>query len=152
MELILFIGLQAAGKSTFYRAYFAPSSAYAYVSKDRLRNNPKPERRQRALLTEALAAGRSAVVDNTNPSEADRAPLIALGKEHGAIVSGYFFAPAVGASLERNRQREGKARVPDVAIFATRKRLVPPTYAEGFDHLYTVSIPEPGVFLVRKLR
>ena len=151
MELILFVGLQAAGKSTFYRAYFEPPGEYAYVSKDRLRNNPRPERRQQALLIEALAAGRSVVVDNTNPSEAERAPLIALGRGYGAAISGYFFEPAVGASLERNRQREGKARVPDIAIFATRKRLTPPTYAEGFDRLYTVSIPQPGVFLVRKL-
>ena len=64
MELILFVGLQAAGKSTFYRAYFEPPGEYAYVSKDRLRNNPRPERRQQALLIEALAAGRSVVVRN----------------------------------------------------------------------------------------
>lgn len=151
MELILFTGLQAAGKSTFYRACFETQGGYIYVSKDRLRNNPKPERRQRQLIAEALAAGRSVVVDNTNPTEADRGPLLALGKEYGATLSGYYFEPAVGASLERNRQREGKARVPDVAIFATRKRLSPPTYAEGFDRLYVVTIPQPGVFLIRKL-
>lgn len=95
---------------------------------------------------------RSVIVDNTNPSEAERAALIALGSAYGATISGYYFEPAVGASLERNRQREDKARVPDIAIFATRKRLTPPTPAEGFDRLYTVSIPQPGVFLVRKLR
>jgi len=151
MDLLLFTGLQAAGKSTFYQTHFAASGDYVYVSKDRLRNSAHPERRQRELIAAALAAGRSVVVDNTNPSDVERAPLIALGKAHGATVSGYFFEPAVGASLERNRQRVGKARVPDVAIFATRKRLTPPTYAEGFDHLYIVNISEPGAFLVRKL-
>ena len=38
----------------------------------------------------------------------------------------------------RNRGREGKARVPDVAIFTTRKRLVPPTIEEGFDEVVVV--------------
>jgi hypothetical protein len=38
--------------------------------------------------------------------------------------------------------------VPDVAIFATRKRLVPPSYAEGFDQLYAVHIADGGRFAV----
>src|SRR5579872_1787924 len=112
MDLIILIGLQAAGKSTFYEAYFQSSGSYVYISKDRLRNNSHPERRQRELPAEALAAGHSVVVDNTNPSETERALLIALAKEYGAVVKGYFFEPAVGASVARNRQREGKARVP----------------------------------------
>lgn len=151
MELIILIGLQAAGKSTFYQTYFGASGDYRYVSKDQLRNNRQPERRQRELIAEALSAGHSVVVDNTNPSPAERAPLIALGKAYGAVVSGYFFVPEVAASLERNRQRTGRQRVPDIAIFATRKRLVSPAYAEGFDHLYTVSTPQPGAFLIREL-
>ena len=51
-------------------------------------------------------------------------------------------------SLERNREREGRARVPDVAIYATRKKLAPPSYAEGFDMLYVVRIAGHGAFEV----
>jgi hypothetical protein len=40
--------------------------------------------------------------------------------------------------LARNARREDKARVPDVAVFATAKRLVPPSREEGFDELYRV--------------
>jgi hypothetical protein len=47
-----------------------------------------------------------------------------LGKDH-------CFESTRRESLGRNRGREGKARVPDVAILATAKRLVPPTLAEG---------------------
>lgn len=151
MELVIFTGLQAAGKSTFYQTHFSASGEYVYVSKDQLRTNRQPGRRQYVLIVEALSAGRSVVVDNTNPSLAERAPLIALGKAYGATVSGYFFIPEVKASLERNRQRAGHARVPDIAIFATRKRLVPPTYGEGFDHLFAVNISQPGSFLVQEL-
>jgi len=146
MELILFTGLQAAGKSTFYRERFA--GTHTLVSKDVLRNNPRPERRQEQLIAEALAAGRSVVVDNTNPTPEVRAPLIALGRRYGATIVGYSFVSTAGESLARNRQRQGKARVPDVAIFATRKRLVPPSYAEGFDQLYAVRIAEGGRFAV----
>jgi len=138
MELVILSGLQASGKSTFAAERFAVT--HAHVSKDRLRNNAKPERRQRQLVAEALAAGRSVVVDNTNPTAEDRAPLIALGHEHGARVVGYYFTSSVKGSLARNARREGRARVPDVAIFATRKRLAPPSYAEGFDALYAVRI------------
>ncbi|HZC79819.1 MAG TPA: ATP-binding protein, partial [Ktedonobacterales bacterium] len=146
MELILFTGLQAAGKSTFYRERFA--ATHTLVSKDVLRNNPRPERRQQQLIAEALAAGRSVVVDNTNPTPEVRAPLIALGRQYGATIVGYSFASTAGESLARNRQRQGKARVPDVAIFATRKRLVPPSYAEGFDQLYAVRIADGGRFAI----
>jgi len=40
--------------------------------------------------------------------------------------------------LERNRAREGKGEVPDVAIFATLKKLTRPSYAEGFSKLFYV--------------
>jgi hypothetical protein len=32
--------------------------------------------------------------------------------------------------------------VPDVAIFATRKKLEPPSFSEGFDELYEVTLDE----------
>ncbi len=118
------------------------------VSKDALRNNRRPGRRQAQLIAEALSAGRSVVVDNTNPTPAVRSELIALGREHGAQVVGYWFPPDVRASLERNATREGHARVPPVAIYATAARLVAPSYAEGFDALYAVQIAESGTFAV----
>lgn len=138
MELVIFCGLQAAGKSTFYARRFAET--HALVSKDLLHNNKRPERRQQQLIREALVAGRSVVVDNTNPTIEDRARLIALGREYGAQIVGYFFLADREASRTRNAAREGKARVPPVAIYATAKRLMPLTYAEGFDRLSTVRI------------
>lgn len=48
MELIIFIGLQGTGKSTFYRTRFA--ATHACISKDQFRNNPHPGRRQRQLV------------------------------------------------------------------------------------------------------
>src|SRR5437763_8485874 len=148
MGLVILIGLQGAGKTALYRTHFA--ATHEHVSKDVLRNNKKPSRRQAQLIDAALRAGRSVVVDNTNPTVADRASLIALGRAHGAQISGYYVEPSVSDSLARNREREGRARVPDVAIYATSKKLTPPSYAEGFDTLYGVRIAGPGTFEVHE--
>jgi predicted kinase len=148
MELIIFMGLQASGKSTFYRSHFA--ATHAYVSKDLLRNNKKPGRRQMQLVEEALQAGQSVVVDNTNPTPQEREPLIRLGHEYGAEVIGYHFESETRSSIERNKTRSGKARVPNVAIYTTAKKLIRPSYAEGFDKLYDVRIVNDVGFEVRE--
>ncbi len=140
MECVILIGLPASGKSTFFRERFA--GTHDHVSKDLLRNTRQPQRRQDQLIAASLASGRSVVVDNTNPSAAVRAPLIALARKHGAEVTGYFFVTEAGDAQRRNRAREGRERVPDVAIFTVRKRLEPPTMAEGFDRLFSVRVNE----------
>ena len=136
MELIIMIGLQASGKTTFARNRFGES--YRYVSKDLLKNNRHPARRQRQLIEEALHQGLSVVVDNTNPTIEERKELIDLGRLYNAEIIGYFFEIQLKQCLERNRTREGKARVPDIAIFATLKKLARPSYAEGFTKLFCV--------------
>jgi predicted kinase len=145
-ELVLFIGLQASGKSSFYRTRFAAS--HVLVSKDCFPNNSNPARRQRMLIEEALAAGRSVVVDNTNPTVQERAELIALARSFGASVVGCYFESRLSDCLERNRQRAGKARVPDVALYATHKLLCRPTLAEGLDRLLYVRLLGEGRFEV----
>ena len=50
--------------------------------------------------------------------------------------------------LRRNEMREGKARVPDVAIYATAKMLVAPSIEEGFDELLCVRLND-SAFEVR---
>jgi hypothetical protein len=47
----------------------------------------------------------------------------------------------VKTAVARNRLREGKARVPDVAIFVTAKKLVPPSFDEGFDEVRVIAPP-----------
>jgi predicted kinase len=136
MEMVILVGLQGSGKSTFYRQRFA--GTHALVSKDLLGNNRNPARRQAQLIEGVLQAGRSLVVDNTNPTAEARAELVGLARAHGAKVLGYYFHAHVKQSLERNALREGKARVPDVAIYATMKKLVRPSYDEGFDQLFYV--------------
>jgi len=139
-EVIILVGLPGAGKSTFVRQRLGQ---HVHISKDHFRNNGHPARRHMELIGEALAHGRSLVVDNTNVSREERAETIDEARRHGARVVGYYFDCEVRECLARNALREGRARIPNVGIFAAAKRLVRPHLEEGFDELYTVRpLPE----------
>ena len=84
-------------------------------------------------IAAALDAGRSVAVDNTNPSRADRAPVIELARARGARVVAYHVRATTREAVARNEGRAGRARVPKVAIFTVAKRLEPPAADEGFD-------------------
>ncbi len=137
MELIIFIGLQASGKTTFYHNNFA--STHQHVSKDLFPNNKHKNRRQTQLITAALNEGKSVVVDNTNPTTIERAPLIEIGNSYDCKIIGYYFDLPLKVCLERNSQRHGKAKVPEVGIYATLKKLTRPDYSEGFHDLFDIS-------------
>jgi predicted kinase len=146
LELVIFVGLQASGKTTFFRERFA--ATHEHVSKDLFPNNRNRNRRQEKLIGAALSAGSPVVVDNTNPTVEDRRTLIELGREHGAKIVGYYFESTARECVERNRLRAGKEKVPDVAIYATAKKLVPPSYPEGFDELFRVCVAGDHAFEV----
>jgi predicted kinase len=142
LELIVFTGLPASGKTSFYRERFAAS--HVHISKDAWPNARKREARQRRLIDEHLRAGRSVVVDNTNPTPAERGPLIAIGRTLGALVVSYAFASTVDESHRRNAGRDGRARIDDVGIRAIASRLVVPGAHEGFDLRFEVRLGDDG--------
>lgn len=146
MEEIIFIGLQGVGKSTFYRKYFA--TTHTYISKDLLTRSKtmNKDAKQNRLLEEALQAERSVVIDNTNPTLKDREQLIRIAHSYNAKAIGYYFDASVRECIARNKERSGKAQVPDKAIYITAKRMVLPTYEEGFDMLFRVHTKENGFF------
>lgn len=140
MDVLLFCGLQAAGKSTFYRAHFL--TTHLLISKDSMPLVKRKDQRQQELLHLALQAQHSVVIDNTNPTPAERVPLIELARSYHAQITGYYFVTTTQKAIARNQQRSGKANVPPVAIYSTAARLTPPTYAEGLDKIYYVQIAE----------
>ncbi len=130
------VGLQGCGKSTWVREHLA--GTYVVVSKDHWPRAHRREARQRRVVAELLAAGASVVVDNTNPSEAERAPLVAAAREAGVPVRAVWIDTPPEGCAERNEAREGRTRVPLVGLLATRRRFVPPTVAEGFERVDVV--------------
>lgn len=130
--LIIMTGLQGSGKSTFYTKYL--SEDYVRVNLDTL----KTRYQEKLLIEKCLSDGVSYAVDNTNPTRLDRERYIIPAKEAGYRIIGYYIEASVSDCLQRNALREGKARVPDVAIFATAKKLEIPSYNEGFDELYLI--------------
>ena len=130
------MGLPGAGKSTFARARFP---TYDYISKDAFPPAAKNKQaRQDAALRASLSAGRAVLIDNTNVTRADRAAGIRIAREVAARVVGYYFEVSTRDAVARNERREGRAKVPKVAIFTAAKRLEPPALDEGFDDLTVV--------------
>lgn len=144
-EGVIFVGLQAAGKSTFYVERFFNS--HVRVSLDLLRTR----QRERVFLDACLRTRQPFVVDNTNPTVAERARYLEPVLGAGFRAVGYFFVPDVAASIRRNETRAGRWRVPRVGIYGTRKRLEAPSYVEGFDRLFEVTITPEGEFVVAEV-
>ena len=149
-ELALLVGLPGSGKSSFYRLHLA--ATHALVSKDLMGSARDKNVRQARQIAEALSAGRSVAADNTSLTPADRAPLLALARLHHARASAYFFDAPARDCQARNALREGRARVPEVAIWAMARRLVPPAFAEGFDAIFRVRLLSGGGFAVEEIK
>ena len=148
-ECVILIGLPGAGKSSFYRERFA--ATHDHVSKDLWPHARNREARQQGEIGQALAAGRSVVVDNINAAAADRAATIATARARGARVVGYFFSVSTREAVARNAERTGRARVPNVAIFRAAKTLETPDLSEGFDQLFRVGLTEDRGFSVEEI-
>jgi predicted kinase len=146
VEAVILIGLQGAGKSTFYRARFG--ATHVQVSLDLL----KTRHRERTLLTECLAAQRAIVVDNTNPARADREVYIAAAKRAGYRVAGYYFQSRIDDCQRRNSQRAEGQQVPLLGLLGTARRLELPGFEEGFDELHYVRLAGDGQFVVEEWR
>lgn len=136
MELVIFCGIPAAGKSSFYRERFFDT--HVRVNLDML----KTRHRERLIFEACLEARQPVVIDNTNPAAADRAGYIAAARARGFAVLGYYFRSVIAESLERNARREGSKRVPDRAVMGAAGRLEIPRPEEGFDRLFYVRLED----------
>ena len=133
-EMIIFIGIPASGKSTFYEKNFA--ATHDRISLDILQTRF----RENKMLLEAVDSGKSCVIDNTNVSVAERKKYIDIAQEHGYKIIGYYFRSAIDECRIRNDQRQGKKKVPEIALRNKAAYLEQPSKQEGFDELYYVKI------------
>ena len=135
--IAIMTGIQGSGKSTFCKECLA---SFTRINLDDLHTRY----REKQVFENALQDYVNIVIDNTNPTVADRKKYIQRAKTEGYKVVGYFMQSRIKDCVERNRNRTGKARVPDMAIAATSNKLQLPSLEEGFDELYFVSIVEDG--------
>jgi len=134
MEAIIFCGIQATGKSTFYQQHFF--STHVRISLDLL----KTRNREDVFLAACFSTLQKFVADNTNLLKAERAKYIQQARQHKYKVTGYYFRSDLEEAIKRNSFRTGKACIPEKGIRGAYKRLELPSIEEGFDELYYVTI------------
>lgn len=146
MQLIILVGIQASGKSTFYKKRFVDT--HVRINLDML----KTRHRERILFQACLEAKQPVVIDNTNPTRKDRSRYIVPARAAGFRIIGYYFQAHVDDALSRNRRRDRDNVIPDRGIQATQAKLEPPSYKEGFDDLFAVNIAGGENFSVERYK
>ena len=145
MEIVVFTGMQASGKSTFYKERFFRT--HIRINLDMLKTRNK----EKTLIEACMKAKLSFVVDNTNPTIEDRMRYIEIAKEAGVKAIGYYFQSDIAECVERNNGRIAEERVPVIALRLTYAKLQLPSYDEGFDELYKVEVRGVNEFAVTEL-
>jgi predicted kinase len=146
MEMVLFVGIQASGKSSFCLERFFRT--HVRINLDMLKTLHRED-----LLVKACLEGKTPfVVDKMNLTRADRAAYIAPAKKAGFRICGYSFDSSLAGALQRNARREIADRVPEAGLTGASKRLELPSYSEGFDQLFSVRMDGQGGFAVEEFK
>jgi len=143
VKIVITVGLPGSGKST----YLARLGVNA-ISSDEIRRlitdhphdqtmNARIFATVRYLVRQRIAAGRPVTyVDATHLTPWERKPYVQLAQRHGCTLEALFFDVPVEICIARNKTRD--RIVPEEAIRAMARRLVPPSKKEGFTRVRTI--------------
>jgi predicted kinase len=143
-RVVVLVGLPGSGKSTYVEQLGA-----AALSSDAIRKlladdetiqtiHDRVFQTMRYLLRHRLALRRPVTyIDATNLTPEERRPYIAIGKEFGCTLEAVYLDVSLAVCRERNRGRQRV--VPEEALAAMAAKLVPPSEAEGFDLVRTIT-------------
>jgi bifunctional polynucleotide phosphatase/kinase len=136
-HLVIMVGAQASGKSTFCRKYL---KKHIHMSNDTFKGTPAAFKKELEAL---LKAGKHIVIDNTNPTVEGRAKWIALARKYEVSCVGVYMQSTDNKlyieHMLKLRDILGIQHVPIIALKTFYKKLEKPTMEEGFDTL--VKIP-----------
>lgn len=133
-ECIIFVGMQASGKSTYYKTNF--SDTHVRVNLDML----KSKKAMNDLIQTCLDNRLSFVIDNTNPMKKTRKTFIERAQFYGYKINCYSFESDYETCLKRNNLRKGNAVIPEKGLLWWKNSFEKPTFEEGFDNIYHVRI------------
>ncbi|MBR4039844.1 MAG: ATP-binding protein [Clostridia bacterium] len=163
MELVMFVGIPASGKSTWSVSY--REQGYLVLSSDEIRAElmkgadpadlSDKERSQinsrvfetiRRMAAGALKNGQSVVVDATNLSRKRRMTFLDQIKRIPCRKRCILFIVPPDICKERNRGRTGVARVSEDGMHQMLCRFECPNYWEGWDEIVPAAAPVPYQF------
>jgi predicted kinase len=148
VKLIITVGLPGSGKSTYLARLVVNA-----ISSDEIRRliaddphdqtmNARIFATVRYLVRQRMAAGRPVTyVDATHLAPWEREPYVRLAQRHGWELEALFFDVPVETCIARNQARD--RIVPEEAIREMARRLVPPSEAEGFTRVTTITSDDP---------
>ena len=145
MEAVVLCGVQGSGKTTLYRDRFLET--HVRVSMDLLRTRA----REAAFVRACLGTGQRFVVDNTNPTPAERRRYLEPARAARFRVIGYLVEIEAAEALARNAERPDRRRVPPAGLVGTARRLIRPTLEEGFDELWHATAARDGGWRIEPL-
>lgn len=160
MELIVFVGIPASGKSTESEKYRA--KGYQIVSSDAIRSkiigrkslaNFSAKEQSKinrtvfetvyAKTEEALSRGESVVVDATHLIRRFRVEFLKHFETYPCTKKCVLFLTPFEICLMRNRKRTGAAFVPEDVMLHMLFGFECPDYAEGWDEIVPVTPDAP---------
>jgi bifunctional polynucleotide phosphatase/kinase len=126
-EVLIMLGYPASGKSTVAREMQA-KYGYVHIDGDVFKTGPK-------MVKEAekyVGTPNSVIFDATNGTKERRKLYIDFAKKHNLKVRCLWKTTPIDVSMEQNRERQkqGGPKVPDVVFYTFRKRFEEPNGSE----------------------
>ncbi|UOH79766.1 polynucleotide kinase 3'-phosphatase [Cryptococcus neoformans] len=147
VEIVIFVGYPASGKSSFFRKHFQPAG-YVHVNQDTLRTREKCLN----VAEQAVKGGKSVVIDNTNRNRETRAYWVALASKLNVPIRLFHFLCPPELAKHNNLYRAyypppdepTRGLLPHIAFAGFETAFEEPKAEEGFKEVRMVNFHWEG--------